>query len=72
MAGTIEKLARLIADQEARNARMIEQNPTSPSIRAGKRMVFVFKAEMECLRAGGVFDAAATNAATAASRQAIK
>lgn len=71
MVGTIKKLSREIVDQEAHVARMIEQNPASPSIRAGKRILFVFRATLAHLEAGNSAESFDLNAASAAARKAV-
>jgi hypothetical protein len=68
----IRNLEKAIAAQEWHVARMMEKYPNSPATLAGKRVLFVFNAELEFLKAGKEFNAADMNAASAAARLAVR
>ena len=68
----IRNLENSIARQEAHVERMIAANQPEKAVRAAKRVVFVFSAELALLKAGKPFDAADINAAIWASRQAVR
>lgn len=68
----IAKLEKSLATQEAHLERMIAKNPTSPSIKAAKRIVFVFRAELTHLKAGNTAELFDLNAASAAARATVR
>jgi hypothetical protein len=68
----IAKLEKSLATQEAHLERMVAKDPTSPSVKAAKRIVFVFRAELAHLKAGNTAESFDLNAASAAAREAVR
>lgn len=61
-----------ILKQDAHIARMIAHDPTQPSIRAAKRIAFMFRAELSYVSAGQEFTTAAFNAASARALKQVR
>ena len=68
---TVE-LELAIFKQDAHIARMIAHDPTQPSIRAAKRIAYMYRAELSYASAGQEFTTAAFNAASARALKQVR